>query len=147
MNRVRWGSNGRIRRLLIDRQWLVELYRGPGTAVAVRLDHPQLPDDAKVLEVSYDVARAAFSILVYSTSFDEVPLGEEIPVLNGPGKYAIRYVDGDRLTTVQEFAHKRDSETPEHLVSRTYPPSPQDATAEKESAREWFQRVMSQPAD
>lgn len=66
-----------------------------------------IPEDAKIVHVSHDFARQCLAVILYHESFDEVPLGMEIPaVCNGLIEYQIVkvvYQHDDRIDDEHEY--------------------------------------------
>lgn len=69
-----------------------------------------IPEDAKIVHVSHDFARQCLAVILYHESFDEVPLGMEIPaVCNGLIEYQIVkvvYQPDDRSDDDREWIGK-----------------------------------------
>lgn len=80
---------------------MLDLFGQLGQCVALRLNHPKLPADAKVQSVHADYSRRALCVIVESQEFPVVPAWGKIPVFDDASmcEYEARYVVGDRLTT------------------------------------------------
>jgi hypothetical protein len=118
----------RVRRVLVSERLIVALFQGPGQCVALRLDHPKLPADARVIGVRHCWDRQAFDVIVHSADFDRVPAGSEIPLFDDAGGLAechLRYIDGDRITEEKPLAQKRtDAEFEIEAIKAGYGQSP-----------------------
>lgn len=66
----------RYKMLLLEEQFLVGILQGQ-----ITIANFDLPDDAWVVHVSYDFARAGLAVIIASKQFDPVPLGLELPLL------------------------------------------------------------------
>ena len=44
------------------------------------LSGKELPEDARIINITYEVYRHAFVITVHSEEFDKVPIGQEMPI-------------------------------------------------------------------
>jgi hypothetical protein len=94
-------SDRRVMRCFVGEHLLLDLFKPLGQCVAVRLNHPQLPDDATVQAVHSDYSRRALCAIVHSREFPIVPAGKEIPVFAAGTlcDYEARYVvNGYQLT-------------------------------------------------
>ena len=69
----------RLRRLLISPEILVHLASGTFRVVA-----NEVPDETRLVGRSYDPNGDAFVILIEHDTFDEVALGQEIPIHSPP---------------------------------------------------------------
>jgi hypothetical protein len=90
----------RVKRVRVSQRVLLELFQPIGQCVCLRLKHPLLPSDAKVVAVNIDFDSRSFVAIVASAEFDDVSECSVIPLLDeeNAADYEARYVDGDRLT-------------------------------------------------
>lgn len=172
----------RLKRVLLPERMLVEMFQGPGQCVGLRLDHPRLPADARVIGIHHDYSRQALVAIVHSREFEIVAAGRELPVFDEDAwRFAnveYHHVVGDRivkrkrieagtwsapmpvympelspeakdkLTKALERARNvmRIPQQPEPMTAAEMA-QPSQLQPEQEAARDWFRRIMSQPAE
>lgn len=87
-------------RVCLPLRMIVDLFQPIGQCVAIRINHPYLPEDARVITVREDYSRRALIAIVEHESFQEVPDGQEIPLLDPAGhlaEYRVAHVVGNSI--------------------------------------------------
>jgi hypothetical protein len=79
----------RLKIFLVDPIDILQLFYGPMECLAVAIDKPELPKDAKVVGVDFGFDPRCFRFMVWSSEFESVPLGERVPIV--PGLAPISY--------------------------------------------------------
>lgn len=91
----------RLKIVFVPERELLHLFQPIGQCVALRLDHPRLPADAKVVRVHHQYDRMALAVVVHSASFPVCPEGQQLEFFetgDWSPRFEARYVVGDRLT-------------------------------------------------
>lgn len=128
----------RLMLVVVSQRLLLELFQGPGQCVALKLDHAQLPEDAKVVAVHSDWNRQALVAVVHSDSFDFVPHGQELPIFNhgAYGQISLRYIDGDRVTESRPIREAAAMKWRNAEIEAAKQATAEEQTAESYSAEE-----------
>ena len=72
----------RLKGILVSPHDIVDLFRQRAVGdVLTYATFPDMPKDAKVVGVNWMPMRVSFLILVTHESFEEVPFGQEVPLL------------------------------------------------------------------
>lgn len=136
----------RVKRVYVSEHALLALFSPLGQCVALRLNHPKLPADARVLSVHHDYSRRAICAIVHSAEWPECRRGAELEVFDDPAEVMVevRYVQGDRLTPYMRHIDQVRDLTPEEREARERSKSEQFRDlANAGTDREWEKATVS----